>query len=55
MEEKKDKSLHELKEEMIEDMATAIENDEVAIPLEANGKEEEEEEKNSRFRRFRVC
>ena len=40
-----DKSLHELKEEMIEDMATAIENDEVAIPLEANGKEEEEEEK----------
>ncbi len=39
-----DKSLHELKEETIEDMATAIENDEVAIPLEANGKEEEEEE-----------
>ena len=45
-----DKSLHELKEEMIEDIATAIENDEVAIPLEANGKEEEEEEKVNTMR-----
>ena len=46
--EKKDKSLYELKEEVIEDLATAVENDEIRNedPLEdleeANGKEQEE-------------
>ena len=30
---KKDTSLHEIKEEMIEDLATAVENDEIKNPI----------------------